>query len=225
MFQPHFEILPRPQRALWRELAEVPRQFVLYGGTAVALRLGHRSSADFDFFSSERFGAEDLLHRLSFLKGAKILQNVAQTLSVAVERDEPVKLSFFGGLALGRVGEPDITPDGVLSVASLLDLAGLKAAVVTQRAESKDYLDLLAILNSGVSLSSALAAASAIYGCQYNPLLTLKALTYFGDGDLRKLSDKQKAWLVKLASAQAPGLPVFSRLPGGLAASRPPRTS
>ncbi len=224
MFRPHFEILPRPQKALWAELSEVPRQFVLYGGTAVALRLGHRASADFDFFSSEPFSAEDLLHTLSFLKGVRILQNVAQTLSVALERDGPVKLSFFGGLALRRVGEPDTTPDGVLTVASLLDLAGLKAAVLTQRAESKDYLDLLAILNSGVSLSSALAAASAIYGQQYNPLLTLKALTYFGDGDLWKLSDEQKGRLVKLASSEGADLPVFSRRPGGLTPSTRPRT-
>jgi hypothetical protein len=26
--------------------------FVLYGGAAIALRLGHRQSVDFDFFSS-----------------------------------------------------------------------------------------------------------------------------------------------------------------------------
>jgi len=34
-------------------LAGVPPHFILYGGTALALRLGHRESVDFDFFSSE----------------------------------------------------------------------------------------------------------------------------------------------------------------------------
>jgi hypothetical protein len=51
-FAPRLDILPAPQLALWHELPAIPRQFVLYGGTALALRLGHRISVDFDFFAS-----------------------------------------------------------------------------------------------------------------------------------------------------------------------------
>ncbi len=51
-FRPRLGILPAPQRALWGELAPAARLgFVLYGLTAVALRVGHRASADFDFFT------------------------------------------------------------------------------------------------------------------------------------------------------------------------------
>ncbi|WP_443747297.1 nucleotidyl transferase AbiEii/AbiGii toxin family protein [Asticcacaulis solisilvae] len=50
-FAPRTDILPEAQRQLRPYLAEVTRQgFVLYGGTAIALRLGHRVSVDFDFF-------------------------------------------------------------------------------------------------------------------------------------------------------------------------------
>jgi hypothetical protein len=133
VFQPHFEILPPAQKKLWPELVEVPKHFVLYGGTALALRLGHRSSEDFDFFTSESIGPAELLNNLPVLKGARILQNVSQTLTVALNRGGEIKLSFFGSLLLGRVGEPETTPDGVLSVASLLDLAATKAAVVAQK--------------------------------------------------------------------------------------------
>jgi hypothetical protein len=49
-FAPRLDIVPPPQRRLWDELAAVPAAFVLYGGTAVALQLGHRTSVDFDFF-------------------------------------------------------------------------------------------------------------------------------------------------------------------------------
>jgi hypothetical protein len=212
MFNPCFDILPSAQKNLWPELAEVPRHFVLYGGTALALRLGHRVSVDFDFFSSETVVPGELLERLPCLKGAKILQNVSQTLTVAVDRNGPVKLSFFGGVTLGRVGTPDKTPDGIIQVASLLDIAGTKAAVITQRAESKDYVDLLAIINSGTSLALAMAAARSIYGGQYNPMLTLKSLTYFGDGDLHKLTDQQKAQLTRIATTQPPELPEIPRL-------------
>src|SRR5205085_7929658 len=50
-FAARLDILPAPQRTLWSELVALPRHFVLYGGTALALRLGLRVSVDFDFFS------------------------------------------------------------------------------------------------------------------------------------------------------------------------------
>lgn len=218
MFEPHFDVLPAPQRKLWKELAEVPKHFVLYGGTALALRLGHRQSADFDFFSSRMIDPSQLLSSLKLLRAARIVQNTNQTLTVAVERGGPVKLSFFGGISIGRVGTPEETPDGLLSVASLLDLAGTKAKVVLQRAESKDYLDLLAIFKAGINLSQAMAAARALYGEQYNPLLTVKSLTYFGDGDLHKLSPAQQNQLNQIASGQEFELPTIQRLSNELSA-------
>jgi len=212
MFKPHFNVLPPPQKKLWKELAEVPRHFVLYGGTALALRLGHRQSVDFDFFSSRSVDPEKLLSDLSLLRAARIIQNTSQTLTVLVDREGPVKLSFFGSISMGRVGMPEETPDGVLSVASLLDLAGTKAKVVLQRAESKDYLDLLAIVKSGINLSQAMAAARALYGEQYNSMLTIKSLTYFGDGDLYKLTPSQKNQLTQIASSQKFDLPSIQKL-------------
>jgi len=96
-------------------------------------------------------------------------------------------VSFFGGLALKRVSNPDAANDNGVQVASLLDVAGCKMAVVQTRAEVKDYRDIVALLENGVSLSKALAAAKAIYGEQFEPRTTLRALSYFADGDLPKL--------------------------------------
>ena len=59
-FSPRLDILPDEQRTLWPELARVPKSLVLYGGTAVAIRLGHRTSVDFDFFSSEPLDFDEL---------------------------------------------------------------------------------------------------------------------------------------------------------------------
>ena len=75
-------------------------------------------------------------------------------------------------------------------VASLVDLGGMKAAVVTQRAELKDYLDIHALLTqAGIPLEVMLAAAGIIYGKEFNPILSLKALSYHGDPALSELSD------------------------------------
>ena len=219
-FSPHFETLPPAQKRLWPQLEQVPKHFVLYGGTAIALRLGHRASIDFDFFTSESFAPDNLLASLPMLAEARVLQNVSQTLTVALDRSGNVKLSFFGGLRLGRVGEPEETTDGVIWVASLLDLAGTKAAVVAQRAEAKDYIDMLTLIQKGIPLTQAMAAAQAIYGEQYNPLMTLKSLTYFGDGDLHKLSSEQKSKLVEAATEQLFELPPIPRASDCLSFSR-----
>lgn len=53
---PRLDILPASQRTLWPHLADANQDsFVLYGGTAVALYLGHRESVDFDFFTHLTF--------------------------------------------------------------------------------------------------------------------------------------------------------------------------
>jgi hypothetical protein len=52
-FEPKAAILPQAQQEIWPLLAPAAAlSFVLYGGTAVALYLGHRTSVDFDFFRS-----------------------------------------------------------------------------------------------------------------------------------------------------------------------------
>src|SRR5208337_1202713 len=84
--------------------------------------------------------------------------------------------------SVGEIGKVPVTG---LRVASLLDLAGIKAAVVQRRAEAKDYIDIAAILSEGsVNLPLALASAQAIYGAQFNPQNTLKALVFFEEGNL-----------------------------------------
>jgi hypothetical protein len=50
-------------------------------------------------------------------------------------------------------------------------------------------------------LPTALAAARAIYGASFNPQSTLKALCYFGDGNLRRLPQPIKDRLVKAVCA------------------------
>lgn len=200
-FNPRLDILPAPQRKLWPELRELSRGFVLYGGTAIALRLGHRQSIDFDFFTFGDLDPRSLLDSLSFLRGATTLQLEKNTLTVRVDRDGAVKLSFFGVPRLQVLRSPELSTDGVLAAASLLDLAGTKAAVVQVRGEAKDYLDLDALFASGISLSQALGAARAIYGATYNPQITLKALSYFADGDLAQLPHEIRERIATAARA------------------------
>jgi len=193
MFQ--LTILSEPQRALWPTLGQVPKRFVLYGGTAIALRIGHRESVDFDFFSSENFNSAQLVREMDFLAGAKRIQESPNTLTVLKRIDGfdlPIQLSFFGGLRLGQIKSPDVANNGIF-VASMIDLFGMKCATVSQRAEAKDYIDIYTIINNtDLTLEQGLGAALAIYGQQYNAILTLKALSFFNDGNVKSLPDRIK---------------------------------
>jgi hypothetical protein len=126
-FPPRVDILPPAQRRLWNEFrTALPATFVLYGGTALALRTGSRQSEDFDFFTNEPIDAHTLPASLPFLTGAELLQAAPST-------------------------------------ATFL-------------------------------LPQALGAAQALYP-DFAPLVTLKALSYFGDGDLVQLPDTVKRML------------------------------
>ena len=200
MFTPQLEILPAAQRRLWDELKHTPKEFVLYGGTALALRLGHRNSEDFDFFSNQPFAPEVLRKAIQYLQEAEMSQFEANTLTAIVDRGGPVKVSFFGGLKLNRIQDPDVARDNGIQVASLLDVAATKLSTIQQRAQARDYEDLAAIVGTGISLSEALAAAAAAYGKEFNGALSLKALAYFADGDLPNLSPTTQTKLRALAS-------------------------
>jgi hypothetical protein len=200
MFAPKLEILPPAQRRLWDELRHIPKHFVLYERTALALRLAHRSSEEFDFFSNHSFVPDVLRKAIPYLHDAEMTQFDANTLTAIVDRTGPVKVSFFGGLALNRVKDPDATADNGIQVASLLDVAATKLATIQQRAQARDYEDISAIIAAGISLSDALAAATTVYGKQFNGVLSLKALTYFADGDLPALNPGTQEQLRTLAA-------------------------
>ncbi len=123
-FKPCFSILPEGQRRLWSQLRKAADLgFVLYGGTAIALRLGHRTSVDFDFFSEKTLDRDAINAAFPFMARATSLVDRGDTWSVFVpcgnsERDS-VHVSFLGGIGFGRVGQPDVSEDGVLDVALL----------------------------------------------------------------------------------------------------------
>lgn len=196
-FNPRLEIPPSPQRALWDELHQTPEHFTLYGGTALALHLGHRKSVDFDFFSRTPFQAEDLIRSIPYLEGAERLDVGKNSLTCRLDREGKIKMQFFGGLPIGNI-EPRQQPNGAgFWVATPLDIAGSKVKVLPERSEEKDYIDVDALMRHGINLPTMLAAAKVIYGPSFNAVLSLKALSYFAD--VPHLSDDIKTRLSQAA--------------------------
>lgn len=203
---PKFAKLPPEQKRLWAQLRpSVELGFVLYGGTAISLHLAHRPSIDFDFFHDQPLDKERIRARFPFMARSTVLQDAVDTLTVltgtARRGGGGVKVSFFGGLGFGRVGEPLLTRDGVLEIASLEDLLAHKLRVILLRPEKKDYEDIAAILRAGRLLARGLAAARALFGRAFQPAAALKALVYFEGGDLAALNRRDRDVLIAAAGA------------------------
>jgi hypothetical protein len=217
--RPRLDILPPQQRALWPELAGLPADFVLYGGTAIALRHGHRESVDFDFFSSAPLDPEALIRTLPWLAAAAVTRAEPGAFACLVERlGLPVRLSFFGGLGHGRVGEPVATDDGVACLAAPLDLLGHKLKVILQRAEGKDYQDIAALLAGGMRLADGLAAARALFA-GFPVLEAARALAYRADlAEPERVGPAEAAILDQAIASLPAALPAIPRLAFSLAA-------
>jgi len=91
------------QALLWPELDAVPSDFILYGGTGLALQLGHRAWEDFDFFSSSGFDPDRLRSRLPFFRDLDPndpetwVHRKRDNLEAFVNRGGLVKVAFLAG--------------------------------------------------------------------------------------------------------------------------------
>lgn len=195
LLEPRLDVLPEAQRQIWPGLARAPQLgFVLYGGTAVALHLGHRTSVDFDFFRTEPLDKNAVRSNFPFVADATVLQDAPDTLVISTAMSAgPVKVSFFGGMNIGRLNDPLQTVDGVLLVASLEDLLATKLKATLDRAEAKDYRDIASMIAAGTPLPTALSAFRQMFHGE--PAEALRAIGFFGDGDLRNLSDADRTIL------------------------------
>jgi len=167
------------------------RRFYLAGGTALALRMGHRRSVDLDFFSEtdeihERTRQE--LIRSFSARHAQVIENVDGNLLLLVDG---LHVGFFS------YGYPLLEPVQTVAnigLASLLDIGLMKLDAVIGRGSRKDFYDLY-ILSRKIPLSELLKAGERKYPQVRDfPLMALEGLLQFDNAD----RDLQPEMLVEL---------------------------
>lgn len=197
-FIPHIDLLPENQQRLWPQLAPVTSLgFVLYGGTAIGLQLGHRHVRHFDFFTERTFDAEDIFKHLPFLQEYMDDQEGPNWLRVHLPG--MIRLTFTGKVAFGRVGTPVVCDNGV-QLASLEDMMALRLRTLLDRSVLSDYRDIVAMLCQGVSVSEGLGNAVAMFGVDFPPMKALKALLLYEEtGQDAELSAAERRVLTEAA--------------------------
>jgi len=138
----HVEVLEDAQRTLLARLGPAAEAagFVLGGGTAIALHLGHRVSADFDWFTAGDFDPHALAKEFDVA--------VADVADGTLHADaDGVRVSFLR-FPYRTLVDP-VPLDGFgCRAASLDDLAAMKLAAVAQRGTKRDFVDVHALVHA-----------------------------------------------------------------------------
>ncbi len=184
----HLEVLTPRQVGILERLKTAPTiaQFYLAGGTALALRHGHRRSIDFDFFRAETFDGPAL--RIALEGGfdsVEWLPSGEQTLHL---RLDGVSASFF------RYPYPLLEPlessPWAFSLASDADIAAMKLEAIAGRGSRKDFVDLRLLCRSGLRLEDVFGLAERKYGtARTDRYHRLRALAFFDDAEQQPMPD------------------------------------
>ena len=153
----------------------MPQHFLLYCGTAVALRYGHRQSVDFDFFSSiADNNIIETTNKLSFIKKfmrddmPPYTESTSQSSQVIykldVESDMPVEITFLRDPKFvgGSINSPHTALDNGVKIASPMDLMATKINALVRRHSVKDIVDIGTLIKNNISFSRGFSYALAL---------------------------------------------------------------
>lgn len=174
----HLEILDNKRQKLLEDLLPYVQDFILSGGTALALQLKHRKSFDFDFFSFSQISRK-LLKKLSEdLEIQNIAVDTTDELTFFTKNN--IKITFLYYPFKPHFKIMDL--ENGLSIFPVQEIALQKAYTIGRRGEYRDYFDLYAILkNDYISLSDIMNFAKKVYGQVFDEKIFLEQLVYFGD--------------------------------------------
>jgi hypothetical protein len=163
---------------LVKQLQQMPelRDFVLVGGTALALQLGHRVSVDIDLFTTEEFDTESLNEALRrrFGKDFLLLSSSRNTINASIAGIK-VDLIRHGYPYIANTVESDN-----IRMAALPDIAAMNLNAITGNGSRiKDFTDVYFLLER-YSLAQLLDFYRQKY-TQQDITQVKKSLVYFND--------------------------------------------
>jgi hypothetical protein len=151
--------------------------FYLAGGTGLALRLGHRRSADLDFFSVEGFSEDTLIQTLAAVTGFSVVSKAPGTLHTQIRNTKVSFLVFAYPLLFPCEAFLDIR------VADPRDIACMKLNAIASRGTKRDFIDLFAVSQKHELQQILTWFQQKFAAANYNVVHLLKSLTYFDDAE------------------------------------------
>lgn len=163
---------------------ELFSDFLLVGGTGLALQIGHRHSIDIDLF-----GKKDLveIEISAFLNKLGEVQILKKSKNILIYSINGIKVDFVN-YSYPWVSAPIVVEN--IRLASKEDIGAMKLNAISGRGSKKDFIDLYFLLQE-FSIKDMFGFFNEKYpdGSQF---LVLKSLTYFGDADLDEMPKMSK---------------------------------
>lgn len=177
----HKETVEQSTLELITKLQQEPelQGFNLVGGTALALKIGHRKSIDIDLFTTETFD----------LPALKTMLTEKYGLRTSFERDQTLK-GFINGVMIDciKFGYPHINSPEIIDnirLESTPDIIAMKLSAIAQNGTRiKDFIDI-AYLSHKYTLNEMLYFYQKKFP-QSNAIMPAKALTYFDEIDFEE---------------------------------------
>lgn len=172
----HKESVNRATLELIRQLQSDPvfEDFILVGGTALSLQLGHRLSVDIDFFTRKEFDSQEMLEYLEHKYGFQEQYRHSNTLKGIING------VFVDLLRHDYKYIADHFHMEGIKLASKQDIAAMKVNAITGNGTRiKDFVDIYFLLKE-FSFSEIIGFYKIKYDSR-NDFHAIKSLTYFDD--------------------------------------------
>lgn len=150
--------------------------FILVGGTALALQIGHRNSIDLDFFANKEIDEDKVLAELE--KYGNVEKN-AGSKNILVCSVNNIKVDFVNH-KYPFLDKTMFVEN--IRMASPKDISAMKLNAIEGRGTKKDFIDLFFLLKK-FSLNQMIEFYNQKY-INHADFMMLKSLTYFTDADL-----------------------------------------
>ena len=150
--------------------------FYLVGGTALALRIGHRRSVDLDLFSNFSFDVVQLLENLTADYNFNLFFSANNTIKGSIDN---VKVDFISH-RYPFISEPVVEEE--IEMLSFQDIIAMKLNAISANGQRvKDFIDIFYLIRS-FSIEQMIGFYKKKY-TNYNEVSVLKSLVYFDDID------------------------------------------
>ncbi len=180
MLPPYLDQLDLDRQEAFKKLKHFASDFVLAGGTAIMLQIGHRLSFDFDCFSTSPL-SPTLARKVRRVFGKIILPRVRTSEQLTFSTEKSVEVTFVYH-PYKMLKQPIQT--GYMPILHLDDLAANKAYTIGRRGVWRDYIDLFFLLKwKFYRVEKIIALAEKKFEGEFNDKLFLEQLAYFKDVD------------------------------------------
>ncbi len=174
----YLDILDDQRKRILIKLKAFEKEWVLAGGTALALQIGHRKSIDFDLFSSKPISRT--LYRLV----CDVFQESPVKL---VDSEDQLTLTLASGIELTFLYYwfpfqfPTISTESI-KIADIRDIAADKACTLGKQNVWRDYVDLYVFFkDKHVTIDELVSIAEKKFGNEFSSKLFLEQLSYTDD--------------------------------------------